>query len=597
MPTLTVEDHKALPDLSPEEARAPSNLPEEPSSYRQEPPSLPEDPSIKASSPRRRIVLSLAAIMLTVLAIFILRHPLFTNDGPVHVAFSHIIATHNQPGQPLQSEAYMLDLRLKPNLSVYLLMAALMRVFSPGATESIIQILCIACPFFAGYFALHSINPKNVWLSIFFVPLALNQTLFLGLYNHCLAVAAFFLVIGTYFWMCKAPSYRRALVLAATIVLTFLCHASGLVMALTGLATMSATRAVLSILRDRRIVPALKAQRYTVLALVTPFPLVAAFLAGGGTSLTMYGINFSRRLLDFSKLHLLYVNYWQIDRFSAVAISGLLLTSFFVVAIRTIENRSDMPQARRDQLIGVLVAALVATAVMLAFPDVMGGGWTHYRRFVAYPYIWILFALAFEDFSARAFAAFATVGATTAVMLISSTIYREGTIREQIAPLAQADALIGSHCTVAAIPLEPNLLDEHQNFKWLEYQPFYQSASRLELHDDRVVLFNYLARLAPYPVHFRPNIEPQALLYRWKPMQLDNQVQKVDVQGFEARSAMRVDYILLWGRPERSLPPVRAQVLNALTQFDQIYESSGGVVKLYERRGVHNALCTANPHN
>jgi hypothetical protein len=540
-------------------------------------------------------VLLFGAVLLAILSATILRHPLVTNDGPVHVAFSHFILTHNQPGQPLQAQAYTLDLRPKPNLSVYLLMVTLMRFLAPETSEFIIQILCIVCPFLAGYFALRSINPRNVWLAIFFIPFALNQTLFLGLYNHSLAVAAFFVVIGTYFWMAKAPSYRRALVLVATVILTFLCHASGLVMAQAGLAAMAATAAVLSILRDRRIGPALKAQRYTLLALVAPTPLVSLFMAGRGTSLTKYGIKFGHRLLDFSKLHLLAVNHWQQDRYPAIAISTLLLTSFLVVVVRTIVKSYPMPQARRDQMIGAIVATLVATAVMLAFPDVMGGGWTHFRRFVAYPYLWILFVLAFEEFSAPAFALFTAVGAAASVLLIASTISRQITIRELLIPLAQADALIGSHCSVASIPLEPSMLDEKFNFEWLEYQPFYQSASRLELHGDRVVLFNYLARLAPYPVHFRPQVEPQAHLFLWTPMQMENEVEKVDVPGFEASSGMRVDYILLWGRPERSLPPVRAQIQNALSQFAEIYQSSNGVVKLYERRGAHNELCLATP--
>jgi hypothetical protein len=159
-------------------------------------------------------------------------------------------------------------------------------------------------------------------------------------------------------------------------------------------------------------------------------------------------------------------------------------------------------------------------------------------------------------------------------------------------PLYQADALIGSHCTVVPLPLEPDLLDSNLNFDYIDYQPFYQSASRLELHDDRVVLFNYLARLPPYPIHFRPAVEPQANLFLWKPQQIENEVERIDLKGYEAGSGLRVDYFLIWGRPSRQPPAIRAQVENVLSQFDEIYHSNSGVVKLYRRRGVHNALCT-----
>jgi hypothetical protein len=547
---------------------------------------------VPANSIRSWVFWSLSLALLLFLTVSILRHPLATNDGPVHAAFSHLLLTYHQPAQPMQSLAYTLDLRPKPNLTVYLLMALLMRVFSTGVTESIIQVLCIVCPFFAAYFALRSIHPKNAWLSLFLVPLALNQMFFLGLYNHELSTAAFFLVIGTYFWMLKAPGYRRALLLACSVLLTFLCHASGLVMSLTGLIAMSTTDAVLTARRQRSIVAALKAQRFTALAIIAPLPFIALFMGGGGTSITIYSIPFRRRLWDFLKLHLLSVNYWQRDHLAAIAISALLLAAFGFVVVRLIRQRSGLPQARQDQQIAAIVATLAAIAVMFAFPDVMGGGWTHFRRFEIYPYFWILLVLAFEDFSARAFALFAAVAGSAAIVLITSTVSRQAAIREQMAPLYQADSLIGSHCTVAPLVLEPELLDRNSNIDYIDYQPFYQSASRLELHGDRVVLFNYLARLPPYPVHFRPEAEPQANLFLWKPQQIKNEVEHIDLPGYEAGSGLRVDYILLWGRPSRQLPAIRAQVENALGQFDEIYHSDSGVVKLYRRRGVHNALCT-----
>ena len=54
--------------------------------------------------------------LLAFLAISVLQHPLATNDGPVHVAFAHLISTYQQPGQTLQSRAYSVHLRPNPNL-------------------------------------------------------------------------------------------------------------------------------------------------------------------------------------------------------------------------------------------------------------------------------------------------------------------------------------------------------------------------------------------------------------------------------------------------------------------------------------------------
>ena len=539
----------------------------------------------------RSILLSLLAFI----SIRILAHPLATNDGPIHVAFAHLILTFHQPGQILQSLVYRLHLRPNPNLAVYFLMAGLMRFVSPALTESIVQVLCIVGPILAAWFAIHSINPRNTWLTILFLPLALNQMLYLGLYNHSLSIAAFFLVVGTYFRLCKAPSYARAAALSACLVLTFFCHASGFVMAFAGLASMSGTAALLSCLRERNLFASIKAQRYTLAAMVAPLPLAAFFLASGGKSPTHYGLKLFDRISQFSRLHLLAVNYPLRDRFPALILSSLLLIAFAVVAVRILLNRPHLLPSRRDQAVGTIVAAFVAALIMLAFPDTMGGGWTHYRRFEIFPYFWMIFTLAFESFSTLLFAGFTAIGASTAIVLIASLFTRQGMIRQQMAPLDSVDHLIGSHCSVAPIVVQSDLLDANSSPDWMDYEPFFQSASRLELHDDRVVLFNYLARLTPYPVHFRPDIEPQEHLFLWKPQQLENEIEKVDLPGFEAGSGLRVDYILLWGSLNRRKPAVQTQVLNALTQFDQIYQSPNGRVQLYKRQGGPGDTCVASP--
>ena len=77
----------------------------------------------------------LGLVILTVL--IVLPHPLATNDGPVHLAFSHLILTSQQAAYPLQHQMYTIALKLNPNLLVYLLMASLMRIFSAAPGEKI----------------------------------------------------------------------------------------------------------------------------------------------------------------------------------------------------------------------------------------------------------------------------------------------------------------------------------------------------------------------------------------------------------------------------------------------------------------------------
>ncbi len=318
--------------------------------------------------------------------ILIAPHALVTNDGPVHLAFSSLMATMHQPGHPLQERAYSISLRPNPNLAVYFLLDALIRATSPGIAESILQILSIIGPIAACYFALLMINPKNVWLAVFILPLSLNQMFFLGLYNHCISTAAFFLTIGCYLWMIKAPSVRRAVALSGALVLTFLCHASGFIMAFAGIGVMSGTSFVLALLRGRGVRSGLWEQRYLLAAMLGPLPIVFLFLASAtkGNS-AQYGVSVLSRLKQFGTLNELAVNLER-DVYIGEALSVILLVAFAVGAARIIMNRREMAPLVRDQAIATLAAALASGIIMMAFPDNMGGGWTHFRRFEIFPF-------------------------------------------------------------------------------------------------------------------------------------------------------------------------------------------------------------------
>lgn len=524
-------------------------------------------------------------------AVAILRHPVATNDGPVHVAFSNLLLTLHAPNHPLQQKAYLLQIRPSPNLAVYFLLAAMMQLLPPSLAESIVQILCILGPVAACYFALRVINPRNAWLSVFVLPLMLNQMFFLGLYNHCISMAAFFLAIGTYFWVAKAPSPWRALALSASLILTFLCHASGFIMAFSGVAAMSGTAVLLSYLCQGRLMPALYGQRHALTAILAPLPLAALFLHSDGGSAVSYGIGFIYRLKYFAILHELSVNYPTRDRFVAAALSGILITSLIVVGRRIALNRNGLSPEQRDQAIAAIVAGIAAMIIMLAFPDSMGGGWTHYRRFQIFPYFWILIILAFDSFSGFLSGAMVTVGAASALILLHSTTERQAMVRAQMAPLAEVDRRVGNHCSVLPVVLESKPVEANQEQAWMQYQPFFQATSRLELHGDRVVLFNYLARLSAYPVHFRPEVEPQKNLFRWEPERHKVNVEKVDLSHYESISGMRVDYILLWGNVNKSTAEIQEQVKNGIANFDVNYKSADGRVTLYRRRNASPDQC------
>jgi hypothetical protein len=528
---------------------------------------------------------------ITFIALLLLQQPIATNDGPVHVQFSHLMLTLRQANHPLQSHLYTLKLKLNPNLAVYLLMSSMMRIFSPELTESIVQLLCIAGLVWSGYFALKMVDSRNAWLSIFLLPLAFNQMFFLGLYNHCLSLAAFFLALGTYYWMNKSPSLLRAVALSGALILTFFCHASGFIMTFMGIGVITATAAAMDFARHRRIFQALRRQRFALAAMLAPLPLAAIFLASGEKSSTLYGVELGKRIKQVLQIRILASNYPVIDRFPGWVMSVLLLSAFALTTFRLIRNRSGHSLGRQSQALGTVLATAVAFLIALTFPDTMGGGWTHFRRFEIFPFFWILLVLAFERFSARVIGAFVAVGAIAAAILSTSLFQRQAMIHEQMAPLAEVDRLVGDHCTVLPITLNYRPVVWNALPAWMDYQPFFQSANRLELHGDRVVLFNYLARLTPYPIHFRPEAEPQAHIFHWRPAQSETVIEQVDVEGFERSSGVPADYVLLWGSLQEAKPAMQSQVTNTIRSFSPIYRSANGRVTLYHRIGAGNGFC------
>ncbi len=538
--------------------------------------------------------LGLAALLTLYFCAYVLRHPLDTNDGPVHVAFSHVLMTWHQATQPLQSRMYELALRPNPNLAVYLLMAWIMRLTSPEMAESVVQVLCIAGPVFLGCFALRMIEPRNSWLAILIFPMTLNQMLFLGLYNHCIATGVFFLCIGTYYWLVKKPSIGRAVALSAALVLVYFCHASGFIMASAGIWTMIGFTALREYRRFGQLRPLIQQQKFVLLAMLVDFPLVALMLATGDKSDIAFGLNLYWRLKRFTEFHLLSVNYPVYDRFAAAAISLLLLTSVVLFAASIWENTRGLAMERRDQALGALLCIAVAITIMLSFPDKMGGGWTHFRRFEIFPYLFALLALAFEDFSAGAMAIFVAVAFSAGAFLMGSTVERQKLVRNQLAPLFEADRHIADHCTVLPIVLNDQPV-VYYDPAWMDYQPYYQSASRLELHGDRVVLFNYLARLGPYPVHFQPSDEPQTEVFHWKPYQMDNHITRIDLDQFEKDSKLAVDYVLVWGRAPLAKMQMQEQVWYTTSRFAQVYRSENGTVTLFQRLDKRNQYCAIGP--
>jgi hypothetical protein len=223
---------------------------------------------------------------------------------------------------------------------------------------------------------------------------------------------------------------------------------------------------------------------------------------------------------------------------------------------------------------------------LLIIPDEAGGGWTHTWRAQVFPYVGLALACATLPVG-RVFRMFATAVACGATLvMIGMTLWVQlwdapAAVREFNA----ADALIGPHCTLAPVLTQFKL--DPDNTARLFYHPLFHLANRFELRSDRPVLFSYVARLPVYPVRFRPNADPQLLLYGWKPSQRDTRVYHIDTAGYETASGIPVDYVMLWDFPAPDQPGPYQDMRSVIVQghYELVHRSSGGRMELYRRTG------------
>ncbi|MBO9514531.1 MAG: hypothetical protein J7549_10475 [Variovorax sp.] len=534
--------------------------------------------------------LLLVALFVPVAALLV-QQPFVTNDGPVHVAFSDLLAHWQQPGRELQREAYDVGIRLDPNLLTYLLMAPLLKLGSAHLAESVVQALCLVGPVAAGWLALRTVNRDNAWLAIFLFPLSLNEMFFLGLYNYCLSTAMFFLAVAAAWHLQKAPSLPRAVLLGAALCATLLTHAAGFVAAFLGLGAMGAARVALPALRGEGFVAALLRQRHFLLGLAIPLPLLMAASSDGGDHAIEYGPGPGVRFMIFALLLVLRMASRKEMLYSA-AVAGVLFALCAWAVMRHLRDRDAAPKAERDAFLATLAALGMALATTFAFPDTFGGGWTHFRRFVLFPFYWILVLAALRPVPSRGRLPLFALGGLLAVVSVSFAGQRETTVRRQLPPLAAVDPLIGRHCTVLPLVVQTRPVGPGGHELWLSYAPYFQVASRLESRGDRVVLFNFLARLTNYPVRFKPHVEPQSLIFGWKPEQEEVAIERLDIPRFERTSGLHVDYVLLIGQPASAPPRLQRQIHDVASTAQRVYESPGRSLTLYRRGPGAGSRCT-----
>jgi hypothetical protein len=523
--------------------------------------------------------------------------PFLTNDGPAHVAFAYRLANEHSTQLPLQAYAYMVDLRLATNAMVYVVIAALMKITSPLAAESIIQWLCLIGPMCAAVAAVRIVERKNVWIALLIFPLTLNETFFLGLYNFSLSLIGFFVSLAIYLSLRKQPTVLKSVALSAALVFTLLCHAGGFIAIAAGIAAMAATAIAIDIRQGTRFVSAVRVQMKVILPLCVPIPLIILAAAHSAGAALAFGPSVAYRIRTAVSLQILNVGGQHVQ--TLVLLFAILLIALTLWTLVPLIGNRHTPISVDSGLSLALVSALASSIVLvLIFPDTMGGGWTHVRRFMVFPYFWLVTLTATSNTRRNGHsygaAVLTVVVGTISLGFASVSMERERAVREQSAPWTSVDSVVGSHCTVLPIIIDARPQDPKGAPMELVYAPYAHLSNRLELNRDRIVLYNFLARLKAYPVNFRPAIEPQTNIFHWQPEQRDFTQDTFDIAGFESRSHLEVDYVFIDGDRRMKSASFNALIDDVAKSSTVVYSSPDGNATLYRRHAdsMADSQCT-----
>ncbi len=539
---------------------------------------------------------ALPSLLLLEMMALAMAGPFLLNDGPAHVSMAAIPIRIDEAGSWLQRRVFERNPTLSPNLLGGLILGALLPLAGPEIAESLLQALCVTALPLCGWLALSQVSRDARWLAVLLVPMGLTQMFFFGLYNFVLSISGFLLVVAAGLTLRRRPSLPRAALLGGALLLVLACHAAGLVMSLAALAAMLAADTAFRLRRGERPAAVLRRQVPALLACAPALALFGVFLAGRAGSATEHGGGLLVRLARIATLRQLGVNgrdTWILG--CLLALTAVLLACVALVLLR--RRWATMPPEARLRAAVAWSLPPVLLLVALAIPDTSGGGWTHARRAELFPYLGLVLALGAAPVPAALRVAATAVAAAVSVALLALAVYVQAAlVRPEMDDLMRADALVGEHCTVLPVVFEMGPVHDDGSARRIGYSPFFQGASRLELRGDRVVLFNFLARLAVYPLAFRPGVDPAELLFHWRPEQADPEARVLDIPRFEARTGLRVDYVLVWGWPADDRQALWAELQDRLRDgYAPVPDAAAGRMRLFRRAGEDGSCARAPP--
>jgi hypothetical protein len=509
-------------------------------------------------------LLFLALLVLHVVPLWVF--PYFpSQDGPTHLENAVILREYNRPDRPLLRTFYTMSGDFDPNWFGHLALAGLMALVPPLTAEKILLTGYLLLLPLAARYALEGVRPGAGWLTVLIFPFAQHFLFHMGFYNFCYSLGVLFLAVA--YWLRHADHFgvRQTLTLAALIVLLYFCHLVAVVMLLMLVGSLAAGWTLLDRRPRRLLGPAL--------AFVPALALGVAFLGRQGQAMRweIAPPVLAMRLLDLEVL----VSYFDAERlFSRLTFLGLAVLSAYVLLTRW---RARLLE-KRDLVLAVAALAVVA---YLAAPSVLSGGSFVNTRLGLFVFFFLILWLGAHPFGPRLKRAVQAVATFIALALLGLHAWAYAEFNTYLQEYAALDSRLKSGTTVLPLYFSHGL--QAGRLGAAKVGAFRHAAAYLTTRGDIVELENYEANTSYFPVRFRRELNPFALIGSENAPDKGLQAEPPRVEFLTYPE--RIDYVLLWNVPDKPRDtPAGAAIFEQLDKAYERVETPPGLIQLYHRR-------------
>ncbi|HEY8182910.1 MAG TPA: hypothetical protein VII32_11765, partial [Thermoanaerobaculia bacterium] len=161
-----------------------------------------------------------------------------TQDGPSHLYNAFVLSHYFDASSVVTHAYFVLNARLFPNWTTYVLMALLARILPPLIVQQIILSLCVIAIPAAVIYLQKSFKPAADATALLGVLLAFSYIFFMGFFNFIVGAALFIFTTG-FFWRRRNTRYIYALY--AFLIVIYLSHGLAFAATLMAISILAVT--------------------------------------------------------------------------------------------------------------------------------------------------------------------------------------------------------------------------------------------------------------------------------------------------------------------------------------------------------------------